>query len=70
MARIKKTTEKHHRLNIITDYDEGEVILVRGGKHGLRAYIWAGRKDRNECLTISGRTMLLRLAEAIKKELA
>ena len=70
MARIKRTKEKYHRFNISTDRNEGEVILVRGGKNGIRAYLWAGRNTGQEtgCVTVSGRSVLIRLAKTILAE--
>jgi hypothetical protein len=69
MARIAKLKDaKNHVLEIWGDKHDGitndEVRLV-GGKR--RAYLWA-YSPRGGCITISGRKVLRKLAEAILNE--
>jgi hypothetical protein len=65
MARLKRVRDKDHRLAISGDHI-GEVFLVRGGPR--RAYIWAGIEHEGY-ITITGETVLRKLATEILKEL-
>jgi hypothetical protein len=67
MSKIVATAEPQHRIRIRDDYDRGEILLVRGGKH--RTYLWAGR-DEGSCVVISGEKVLRRLVKEILAELA
>ena len=66
MARVKRNAEKWHRITISSDRKEGDLLLVKGGKNGVRAYLWAG--VNGQCVTFSGRKTLITLAQAILLE--
>jgi hypothetical protein len=66
MARLKKVSDKkNHRLAIAADCKNGELFLVRGGPRWT--YLWAG--NGVHCITISGYSVLRKLAYEILAEL-
>ena len=61
MAKIIKSIDKWHRIRILSDRDEGEMLLVGTGRN---AYLWAGRPG-SSCVTFNGQQTLRKLAKAI-----
>jgi len=67
MSRIRKAVEDHHAIVLGSDIgDEGEMMLVKGGR---MAYLWVGpERGRDGIYTFSGAVALRKLAKAILEE--
>lgn len=64
MARILKNEYNDHAITIGGDGDDGELLLVKGKRHG---FIWCGRKNERPMI-FSGPATLRKLAKAILAE--
>lgn len=66
MARVKKPADSWHRIRVRNDDNDGELLLVKGGR---RAYLWVGKDvPENGNLVFSGKVALRRLAKEILRE--